>query len=157
MKSIEKIAELLTISQRTLGIVESCTGGLLCHHITNMPGSSNFFDGGIVAYGNASKIEVVGVTEECLRKNGAVSERTALAMADGARENFTSDIGIGITGIAGPSGGSEEKPVGLVHIAISDMDRSASEAFRFQGNREKIKNQAVEKAIEMCIRFLEEE
>ncbi len=156
MRPIEILAEKMTMSQRTLGIAESCTGGLLSHHITNIPGSSNFFEGGVVAYSDAAKMKILAVTEECLKTNGAVSERTALAMADGARDIFSADIGIGITGIAGPDGGSEEKPVGLVHIAISDVNDFISMKFEFDGDRRAIKDLAIEKAVDMSLLFLAE-
>ena len=158
MSKIEELADILTRDRKSLGIAESCTGGGLCKAITDMPGCSSFFEGGIVAYSNASKTEVVGVTIDCLKNHGTVSRRTALAMANGASEAFSSDIGLGITGIAGPSGGWDVKPVGLVFIGVSDADAGDElvEEFRFDGDRDSIREQAVEAAIDLCIRFLSE-
>ena len=157
MSKIEELADRLIMEGKSLGIVESCTGGGLCKAMTDMPGCSTFFEGGIVAYSNVAKIEVVGVTMDCLKNHGTVSQRTVLAMANGACETFTSDIGLAITGIAGPSGGSEEKPVGLVFIGVSDADTGEElvEEFRFDGDRDSIRQKAVEAAIDLCIRFLD--
>lgn len=155
MNKIEELAEKMTMAQKTLSVAESCTGGLLCHHITNMPGSSSFFEGGVVAYSNVAKIEVIAVPLDCLRNHGPVSERTALAMANGAREAFSSDVGISITGIAGP-GTDAGTNIGQVFISISEDDEEIVEEFKFEGDREAIKKQAAEKAVEMCIKYLDE-
>ncbi len=159
MSKMEELARILIRGRKSLGIVESCTGGGLCKAVTDIPGCSTFFEGGIVAYSNVSKIEVVGVTMDCLKNHGTVSRKTALAMAKGASEVFSSDIGIGITGIAGPDGGTNEKPVGLVFIGVLNADSGDGivEEFRFDGDRKAIREQAVEAAIEMCIEFLDEE
>ena len=156
MSKVEELADRLTMEGLSLSIVESCTGGAICKAISDMPGCSTFFEGGVVAYSDSAKIEIIGVTPECLKNHGTVSRRTALAMANGACETFTSDIGLSITGIAGPSGGSEEKPVGLVFIAVSNADREMVEEFRFDGDRDSIREKAVKAAIDLCIRFLDE-
>lgn len=156
MDKLEEIANLLTMHQKTLAVAESCTGGLLSNLITEMPGCSIYYQGGVIAYSNIAKIEVVGVPQECLRNHGSVSERTALAMADGVREALSADIGIAITGIAGPGGGTDEKPVGLVHMAITDLDNQEVKQFNFKGSRSEIKRLAVEEAINLCLKFLEE-
>ncbi len=100
----------------TLAIAESCTGGLIAHVVTNVPGSSDYFDRGIISYSNAAKREILDVRENSLMEYGAVSEEVALEMARGIKENSGTDIGLSTTGIAGPGGGTEEKPVGLVYV-----------------------------------------
>ena len=109
-----------------------------------------------MAYSNVVKIEVVGVPQECLRNHGSVSERTALAMADGVREAMSSDIGIAITGIAGPGGGTDEKPVGTVWMAVTDLDNQIVKNFKFDGERSEIKRLAVEAAADLCLEFINE-
>ena len=156
MDKIEELANGLTMRQMTLAVAESCTGGMLSNMITDMPGSSNFYQGGVVAYNNAVKIEVIGVTGDCIRNHGAVSERTARAMADGVREALSADIGIAITGIAGPGGGTDERPIGLIHIAVTDLDNQLSKEIKLDGDRAKIKKAASEAAIELAIEFLED-
>lgn len=115
----EDLVRRLEEASLTLGVAESCTGGLLGHSVTSVPGSSRVFLGGIVAYDNSVKTRVVGVKEETIRRWGAVSPQVALEMAQGARKALGSDLGVGITGIAGPGGGSREKPVGTSYIAVS--------------------------------------
>ena len=142
MSKIEELAERLTKDQVSLGIAESCTGGAMSKSITDIPGSSSFFEGGVVAYSNVAKIEVVGIPLDCLRNHGAVSERTAIAMANGARDTFSSDIGLGITGIAGPGGGTEEKPVGLVYLGLCIKGQVKTKRLNLSGSREKIRERA---------------
>jgi nicotinamide-nucleotide amidase len=113
------VVKLLTKKKKTLALAESCTGGLIAHRITNVPGASEIFRGGIVAYSNAAKEKFLGVRAESLKKFGAVSEQVARAMAAGAREKFGADFAIAVTGIAGPSGGTVDKPVGTVFIAMA--------------------------------------
>jgi len=129
------VAKLLISRQRTVSTAESCTGGLVAHKLTNVPGSSDYFRMGIVAYSNASKVRLLGVPEEILQRAGAVSPETAAAMAEGARRAAGTDIGISTTGIAGPSGGTPEKPVGLVHVAFADRDRTVTEKHIFFQDR----------------------
>jgi nicotinamide-nucleotide amidase len=115
----DQVAALLIGGGLSLAVAESCTGGLLAARLTDRPGSSAYMLGGVVAYSNAVKETAVGVPRATLEAFGAVSQETALALADGIRERFASDFGIGVTGIAGPDGGSEEKPVGLVWVSVS--------------------------------------
>ena len=113
------IVRLLTKQKMTLALAESCTGGFIANGITNVPGPSNFFLGGIVAYSNGVKEKFLGVRAETLKQHGAVSEAVAREMAEGAREKFGADFALGITGIAGPAGGTKNKPVGTVFIALA--------------------------------------
>lgn len=155
MKPEEKLGDLLTSRGLTLAIAESCTGGLFGSTITDVPGSSAYFLGGITAYSNTSKIEILGVPAQTIEKNGAVSERTAVCMAKGILNNFACDIGIGITGVAGPSGGSEQKPVGTVFIGIANELDELSRGYNFKGTRQQVKNLAVKAALELACEFLE--
>jgi len=139
-----------------LSIAESCTGGLIGHRITNVPGSSDYFDGGVITYSNDAKIELLKVPEETIVTYGAVSRQTAVAMAEGIRKLRGIEVGIGVTGIAGPAGGTEAKPVGLVYIALSSPVRVECKEFRFDGDREMIKLQASEAALNMIRGLLEE-
>ena len=115
----EKIGMLLTKQRLTLATAESCTGGLVAHRITNVPGSSAYFVGGVVAYANEAKESLLGVQAETLAVHGAVSEETAREMARGTRQRLESDVAVAITGIAGPAGGTPDKPVGLTYVALS--------------------------------------
>jgi nicotinamide-nucleotide amidase len=114
------VVRLLAKRKKTLALAESCTGGLIANQITNVPGASAIFLGGIVAYSNAVKQNFLGVRTEILSRHGAVSEAVARKMAEGAREKFGADFAIAVTGIAGPSGGTQDKPVGTVFIALAD-------------------------------------
>ncbi len=133
----------------TLATAESCTGGLLGKLITDQPGSSDFFRGGVIAYSNRSKIRLLGVREETLTGNGAVSAETAREMARGARDVLESSVGVGITGVAGPGGGSSGKPVGLVYIALAGPDGENVERYIFSGSRGEIRLQAARKALDL--------
>lgn len=130
------IGRLLKDKGATLATAESCTGGQLAHLITNVPGSSAYFDRGVVTYSNASKTEILGVPESLLKTFGAVSSETATAMAKGVRKLAKTTYGIGITGIAGPDGGSTEKPVGTVHIALDAGDGTVERELHFATTRE---------------------
>ena len=157
MEAIEEIiGRLLRKRGWMLSIAESCTGGLIGHRITNVPGSSDYFDGGVITYSNDSKRELFKVPEETITTYGAVSHQTAVAMAEGIRKLRGAEIGIGVTGIAGPAGGTAAKPVGLVYIALSSPVRVECKEFRFQGEREMIKLQASEAALSMIRTLLEE-
>lgn len=155
MKPAERLGELLTSNGLTLAVAESCTGGMLGSAITDVPGSSAFFLGGITAYSDTSKIEILGVPAQTIERNGAVSDRTAVCMAKGILNNFACDIGIGITGIAGPSGGADQKPVGTVFVAVADEERELSRAFSFKGTRQEIRESAVRAALGLACEFLE--
>lgn len=133
------VGEILRKNNKTLSVAESCSGGLLASKITDVSGSSDYFLGGVCTYSNDSKINILNVKPETIVNFGAVSEETALEMAENVCKKFGSDIGLSITGIAGPSGGSDSKPVGLVWIGYSDENRTFAERFMFGNNRERTK------------------
>ncbi len=133
--------------EKTLAVAESCTGGLLASRITDVPGSSDYFLGGIVAYSNEVKKNLLGVPEEILGTLGAVSKECAERMAQGARELFGADLSLAITGIAGPGGGTEEKPVGLVYVALATPQGALVRRFKFEGARKANKWSAAEAAL----------
>ena len=139
---------------KTVATAESCTGGLLGALLTETPGTSDYYLGGVIAYHNHVKRALLGVSASVLRTYGAVSEETAAKMAQGVRKKFSADIGISITGIAGPSGGTKEKPVGLVYIGLAEAKRVRCERFLFTGSRLKIRAQAARKALEWLRREL---
>ena len=145
----DAVAKLLTRKKLTIAIAESCTGGLLSNRLTNVSGSSKYFIMGVVAYSNNSKESLLAVRRETLQKHGAVSKDVALAMAKGAMWLSCADIGIGITGIAGPTGGTRSKPVGLVYIAIMTDKKSVVREMRFKGSREEIKFRASQVALDL--------
>lgn len=131
----------------TLALAESCTGGGLGALITSLPGSSAYFLGGAVVYSNSSKQNVLGVRCSTLDRYGAVSAETASEMAEGARALFGSDVSVAITGIAGPAGGTEKKPVGLVYTAVSVRGHIDVREHRFEGGRERIRGECAESAL----------
>lgn len=133
----------------TLAVAESCTGGLLAGKLTHIAGSSDYFREGVVSYANLSKERLLGVPAHLLRKHGAVSQPVALAMAQGMREKASSTWGLGITGIAGPSGGTAQKPVGLVYIAVAGPKNSFCREYHFSGEREVIRERAVLAALDL--------
>jgi len=145
----KQIGALLRKHGKTISIAESCTGGLISHRITNVPGSSNYYDCSVIAYSNQSKITILHVSPETLKKFGAVSRQTAIEMAQGIKQISRSDLGLAVTGIAGPGGGTPKKPVGLVYICLASDESVVCEEFRFKGKREEIKFQASEAALEM--------
>lgn len=142
MKTASKIVKLALEKKMTLAVAESCTGGLLADRLTDVPGSSDVFLAGIVSYSNRSKVEILKVSIDCLQ-NGAVSEAVAREMASKARKIIGSDIGVGVTGIAGPSGGSPGKPVGTVHYAIDIDGKVRVQLLNLGGSRREIKEKAV--------------
>lgn len=135
----QQLGQALTEQQLTIATAESCTGGLLGHLLTSVSGSSGYYLGGVIAYSNEVKESFLGVRPETLAAHGAVSEQTAKEMAAGVRERIGSDIGISTTGIAGPTGGTPEKPVGLVFIGISTAEETVAIECRFKGSRGEIK------------------
>lgn len=154
-KSIsEVVAALLRERGKTIALGESCTGGLIAKMLTDIPGSSKYFRGGIVAYSNEAKGELLGVDAEKLARHGAVSAEVATEMATSARQKFTSDIGIGVTGIAGPSAESTDKPVGTVFIAIAADDLSKCDEYHFRGDREAVREQAAMVGIDLIRLYL---
>jgi PncC family amidohydrolase len=148
--------QMLAERKLKLATAESCTGGLLGHCITNVPGSSDYFEGGIIAYSYDAKERLLGVHHDTLYEHGAVSAETALEMARGARKVLGADIGIAITGIAGPGGGMPGKPVGLVYIALSARASERVERYMWDSDREGNKLRSSEAALEMLIEFLKQ-
>jgi nicotinamide-nucleotide amidase len=158
--SLNDIGQLLKAKKLYLATAESCTGGLLGHLITNIPGSSDYFLGGFLTYSNQAKELFLEVQAETLGKNGAVSRETVLEMARGARFAFKgcyspeTIIGLSTSGIAGPGGGSPAKPVGTVWVGLSGAGQEKAELFHFEGTREEIKYQTVLRAFEMLGSYL---
>ena len=148
----EVIGTLLKERKLTLAIAESCTGGLIADRTTNISGSSEYFERGMITYSNKSKIQELGVPSDFIKQYGAVSRHVAEAMAFGIRTKSNTDIGISTTGIAGPSGGSAEKPVGLVWIGYSDKDETFALQFNFGGERRILKERAAQAALELVRR-----
>lgn len=138
----------------TLGLAESCTGGLLAKRITDPAGASVVFMGGIIAYANSIKEELLGVRAETIARHGAVSAETAREMASGARRVLGVDLALSVTGIAGPGGGSAQKPVGTVWIGIAGEQDIGAEHFYFDGDRQMIRTHAAEAALEILWREL---
>jgi nicotinamide-nucleotide amidase len=149
----EVVARLLADNRATISVAESCTGGLLAGRLTNVPGSSNYFLGGVVCYSNELKTSMVDVPAELIEAKGAVSTEVALAMADGILRRTGATLGVGVTGIAGPGGGTPEKPVGLVHIGIADARGPRERAYRFPGDRERIRLYAAQAALDTVRRY----
>lgn len=135
----------------TLAVAESCTGGLLADTFVSVAGASAVFDRGFVTYSNQAKIDLLGVEAETLAQYGAVSSQVACQMADGACANAKSTYALSTTGIAGPDGGSVDKPVGLVYIALSTPAGTKTEQFMFSGDRQAIRQAAVESALKMLL------
>lgn len=150
-----KVAQKLIQSGKTLAIAESCTGGLLSNRLTDVPGSSKFLKLSIVAYSNAAKTKLLKVPEKLIRQNGAVSSPVASAMARNVRKILKTDFGIGITGIAGPHGGTRLKPTGLTFIALSTDAGSLCVKCHFVGNRKIIKAQATNRALRTLLKCLQ--
>jgi nicotinamide-nucleotide amidase len=143
------VGDLLREHRMTIAVAESCTGGLLASRLTDVPGSSEYVDRGVVCYSNQAKTDLAGVPEALIREHGAVSEPVARAMAEGIRSRAGTNIGIGITGIAGPGGGTPDKPVGTVAVAVAVGDEIRVRTFQFIGNREMVKFQAAQSALNM--------
>ena len=146
--------KLLKEKGLTLSVAESCTGGLIGNLVTNVAGSSSYFLGGIVTYSNQAKIDMLQVDPQILADHGAVSEPTVRRMAEGVRAAFKSDLGLAVTGIAGPEGGSREKPVGTVHIGLASASGTFSQKYLFRGKRKQIKTNSAMMALDWARRFL---
>jgi len=146
-----RIGKILRKRKITLAVAESCTGGLISSRITDSSGSSEYFRMGIVAYSNKIKENILGVSSDLLKKYGAVSKEVALEMAKGARLLANTDIGVGVTGIAGPMGGTKAKPIGLVYIAFVTGKKRVVKEFRFKGSRQDIKLQASQSALNLIV------
>jgi len=143
------VGNLLSSRGVSLAVAESCTGGLLGKMITDIPGSSRYFWGGVITYSNEAKQEILGVKSETLDKYGAVSRETALAMAKGVKGMAGTDMGVAITGIAGPDGGSREKPVGLVYIAVVGDNLEQVREMHFVGSRDAIRTLSAKSALDL--------
>lgn len=148
------IGRTLQDQSLTISAAESCTGGLLSHVLTGVSGSSQYFIGGVVAYSNQIKEQVLGVKHQTLMAYGAVSEETAREMAVGIRERFNTDIGLSTTGIAGPTGGTPTKPVGLVWMGISTEKETYAFECRFEGTRDKVKVSTVQEILNRLLDVL---
>jgi len=149
-----QVGELLRRRGLRLAIAESCTGGLIGHRITNVPGSSTYYVGSVTAYAYEAKVRLLNVRWKTLEKYGAVSQETALEMAQGVRLALAADVGLSVTGIAGPSGGTPEKPVGLVWIGISASSYDEAWNYCFKGERLQVKEQSANQALHLLMEYL---
>ena len=149
MVADQELAGLFLASGRSLALAESCTGGMIAARVTDIAGCSAWFRGGVVAYSNDVKMAVLGVPAPLLARCGAVSEQVGQAMAEEARKVLGSDLALAVTGIAGPDGGTTEKPVGTVFLALADQDGCEVVRCQFDGNRAAIREQTVEKGLLM--------
>jgi nicotinamide-nucleotide amidase len=146
-KKLEELGLLLVTA-------ESCTGGMIASAITDLPGSSKIFERGFVTYSNEAKIELLGVSEETLDDLGAVSSETAIEMAEGALKNSKADVVLSVTGIAGPDGGSEDKPVGLVYIGFGNKEKISYLEKKYEGDRDSIRQQTAKDALNSVLEFI---
>jgi nicotinamide-nucleotide amidase len=154
-ESLEQIVlYFLGLRQSTLAVAESCTGGMIAQRITSVPGSSRSFLGGAIVYSNELKTAFAGVPPQLIAEYGAVSSQVAEALAYGIRRHTGATLGLGVTGIAGPSGGAEDKPVGLVYIALSDAQKTDSIEKNFRGNRNRIREWITQQALDLIRRRL---
>jgi nicotinamide-nucleotide amidase len=138
----------------TLAVAESCTGGMLAERITSVPGSSRYFLGGAVSYDNSLKTLLVDVPPMLMAEHGAVSEQVAAAMAEGIRKRCKATFGLSVTGIAGPGGGTEQKPVGLVYVGLADETKTEVVERKFPGDRDRIRHWATQQALDLVRRRL---
>jgi nicotinamide-nucleotide amidase len=150
----QEVGALLRHRGLTLALVESASGGLISHLITNVPGSSDYYKGSVTAYSNQVKARVVGVSEKSLEKHGAVSSRVVEEMAEGGRRLLAADICLANTGIAGPGGAAPDKPVGLFYIGLSHQAGTSSHRYLFSGDRQQNKRQAAEAALGLLREYL---
>ena len=154
-RALEEVLGAMLVERHLwIALAESCTGGLIASRLTDVAGSSRYVERGVVTYSNAAKTELLGVPAELIHAHGAVSEPVARAMADGIRARARTDIGVGVTGIAGPDGGTPDKPVGTVCIAATLLGTARVRTFRFVGGREMVKFQASQAAMDMVRRML---
>ena len=138
----------------SVAVAESCTGGLIGQRLTSVPGSSAYFDRGVVPYSDRAKVDLLKVPEALIRAKGAVSGEVAQAMAEGVRELSGADLGLAVTGIAGPTGGTKEKPVGLVYLALADKRTAIVRSHLFSGDRDGIRYRASQAALDLLRRYL---
>jgi nicotinamide-nucleotide amidase len=153
-KNLKIVSDLLKQKKLKIATAESCTGGLIAHSLTNISGSSEYFERGIISYSNKAKKELLAVPEEILKRYGAVSKQVAETMANNIRIKSNVDIGIATTGIAGPTGGTKYKPVGLIFISVSTKEKTIVKEFKFSGNRLQNKENTCNKTFEMLKDFL---
>jgi nicotinamide-nucleotide amidase len=155
--SLEEVVGMqLAMRQATIAVAESCTGGMLAQRLTSVPGSSRYFLSGIVTYSNQSKIDLAGIPPLLLEMQGAVSEEVARGLAESVRDKVGATFGVGITGVAGPDGGSPEKPVGTVHIAVAGPGGTVHRHLMFPGNRERIRSWSSQAALDLVRRVVME-
>jgi nicotinamide-nucleotide amidase len=147
LQQAEAVITLYRARARKIALAESCTGGLVSAALTHCAGASDVFERGYVTYSNEGKMEILGVPQKIIRTHGAVSEECAVFMAKGAQRIARADIGLSVTGIAGPGGGSEKKPIGLVFIGLADQRNAEAQKFNFKGGRQDIRHQAVAQAL----------
>jgi PncC family amidohydrolase len=150
-----KVGKVLRERKMKLALAESCTGGLVANRITDVPGSSEYFWGGVVAYAYEAKVALLGVSWDTLNTRGAVSRETVVEMARGARRVLDTNIGVSVSGIAGPGGGMPEKPVGTTWMGLVAGDGEWAKLFHFSGNRVQIKDAAAEAALQLLLDYLE--
>lgn len=151
----ETAGRLLLERGMRVAVAESCTGGLIMHWLTNVPGSSRYFLGGVVSYANETKMQILGVPAETLAAHGAVSAETVQAMAEGVKRLFGADVALAVTGIAGPTGGTQEKPVGLTYIALVTAETTLEREYRWTGSRGENKAASARAALELLCHFLD--
>ncbi len=150
----EVVGHLLLEKNLSISVAESCTGGLIGHRLTSVPGSSSYFHGGVVVYSNQSKADLLRVDPRTLETHGAVSERTVEEMARGVKDRIKTDLGLAVTGIAGPGGGTRQKPVGTVHVGLAARGKTFSREYRFWGNRGQVKLNSSMMALDWVRRYL---
>lgn len=155
MRLEERIGKELAKHSLSLCTAESCTGGLVAGRITGVSGSSGYFEGGFITYSNTAKSHLVGVPGELIKEYGAVSDETARSMAEGARKRLGTDMSAAVTGIAGPTGGTPEKPVGTVYIAVAREGKTSVRKFQFTGNRHGIRRQTTQEALKFILDEIE--
>ena len=148
------VGELLTAAGLHLATAESCTGGLIGHLITNVPGSSNYYLGSVTAYANQAKVRLLGVAPNTLEQYGAVSAETVIEMARGIRQALSAEVGLAVSGIAGPDGGTPEKPVGLAWIGLSAPGMEQAWHYLWPGDRLQVKEQTARQALQLLVDYL---
>lgn len=155
MRREKRVGRELSRHSLSLCTAESCTGGLVAGRITSVSGSSGYFEGGFITYSNTAKNLLIGVPGELIERYGAVSDETARSMAEGARERLDTDMSVAVTGIAGPTGGTPEKPAGTVYIAVARRDKTSVRKFQFAGTRHEIRRQTTEEALKFVLDEIE--
>lgn len=154
MKLEKVVGDLLRKKKQTISIAESLTGGMICNRLTNIPGSSEYFMGGVIAYSNESKIRHLNVPRGEIESYGAVSKQVARSMAQGVRKAFSTNLGLSTTGIAGPGGGTPKKPIGLVFIGLAKGEKTWIKKLNLKGTRREIKEKTSENALKFLIEKL---